>query len=288
MLDFVRDAAGGCLLVAIIIAVCVGAECISPKERHTLRDRLPGFTMNMVQVPLMIVAAWPMYSLWHWLSIGGIATIPLSRWVAPLGAIGFAIEVLVLVAVSDFLAYWRHRVEHKLFWRIHMIHHAPTEVHAANTLGHPLQMWYTIAFISIPMTLIHIDSPAVPATVGFVVMLLTYFIHSPVGVHFGPLRKILVDNRFHRIHHSTEERHFDRNFGIVFSVWDRLFGTAWEPALDEWPTVGLANVDPPQTIADYLLMPFRLTESERRSRAGNKREEAAMVNVNSGQSSLAS
>lgn len=267
MLDFVRDAAAGCVLIAIIMAVSIAIEYISPIERISLRDRLPGFAMNMVQIPLMIVAAWPIYYVWNSLGIGRQATIPLSQWVAPLGAAGFAIQVLVLVAVADFLAYWRHRVEHKVFWRVHMIHHAPTEVHAANTLGHPLQMWYTIVFIGIPMAVIHIDGPAVPATVNFITVLLTYYIHSTASVHFGPLRKILVDNRFHRIHHSTETHHFDKNFGICFSIWDRMFGTAYDPVGNEWPKVGLANVDPPRTIADYLLMPFRLTDSERRHRS---------------------
>ena len=41
-----------------------------------------------------------------------------------------------------------------------------------------------------------------------VLLLLTYYIHSPIDVHFGRLRKVLVDNRFHRIHHSIEPRHF--------------------------------------------------------------------------------
>lgn len=287
MLDFLRDAAGGCALIAIAMAVCFIAEYISPIDRLSWRDRLPGFAMNMVQIPLMIVAAWPAYYLWKSLGIGRFATIPLSRWVAPLGVIGFAIEVLVLIVVADFLAYWRHRVEHKLFWRIHMIHHAPTEVHAANTLGHPLQMWYTIAFIGIPMTVIHIDGPAIPATVNFIVVVLTYYIHSSVDVHFGPLRKILVDNRFHRIHHSTETHHFDKNFGICFSIWDRMFGTAYEPVRDEWPRVGLANVDPPRTIADYLLMPFRLTESERRHRYEGNSATADQPQTNSTHSPLA-
>jgi sterol desaturase/sphingolipid hydroxylase (fatty acid hydroxylase superfamily) len=287
VLNFVRDAAAGCAQIAIIIAVCVAIEYISPIERLSLRDRLPGFAMNMVQVPLMIVAAWPIYSMWHSLGVGRIATIPLSQWLAPLGAAGFAIQVLVLLLVSDFLAYWRHRVEHKVFWRIHMIHHAPTEVHAANTLGHPLQMWYTILFIGIPMALIHIDGPAVPATVTFIVVLLTYYIHSTASVHFGPLRKILVDNRFHRIHHSTEERHFDKNFGICFSIWDRMFGTACDPVGAEWPDVGLANVDPPRTIADYLLMPFRLTKSEIRHRAQAGAQSRDLAQISSERSSLA-
>ena len=69
---------------------------------------------------------------------------------------------------------------------------------------------------------------------------------------------MIVDNRFHRIHHSLEERHFDKNFGICFSIWDFLFGTAYEPG-DEWPHVGLADRMPPNSVREFLLHPFMET-----------------------------
>ena len=94
------------------------------------------------------------------------------------------------------------------------------------------------------MSLVQIDGPGTPIAVAFVLQLLTYYIHSPIDVHFGPLRKVLVDNRFHRIHHSLEPRHFDKNFGVCFTIWDRWFGTAYDPAPNEWPQVGLADARP--------------------------------------------
>jgi sterol desaturase/sphingolipid hydroxylase (fatty acid hydroxylase superfamily) len=75
-------------------------------------------------------------------------------------------------------------------------------------------------------------------------------------VHFGPLRHVLVDNRFHRIHHSLEERHFDKNFGITFSLWDQLFRTAHFPSANEWPDVGIAGHAPPATLRDFLCYPL--------------------------------
>jgi sterol desaturase/sphingolipid hydroxylase (fatty acid hydroxylase superfamily) len=125
-----------------------------------------------------------------------------------------------------------------------------------------MQICFTLAFITIPISLLQIDGPATPVAVSFVVLLLTYYIHSPIDVHFGPLRKVLVDNRFHRIHHSIEPRHFDKNFGVSFAIWDRWFGTAYDPAPDEWPQVGVEGIDPPRTIRDYLLLPFRADRVE--------------------------
>jgi sterol desaturase/sphingolipid hydroxylase (fatty acid hydroxylase superfamily) len=249
--------AAGALVTSFIIAFCTVVEHISVIERYSLRARLPGLAMNLVQTPLSMMLAWPIGNFWRSLAIGKAVTIPLWTWLAPLGAAGYALQFVVLAMITDFLIYWRHRTEHVLFWPIHMVHHAPTELHAANDIGHPMQVWFSIVFITIPLSLVQIDGPETPVAVSFVLLLLTYYIHSPIDVHFGPLRKVLVDNRFHRIHHSIEPRHFNKNFGICFSLWDRWFGTAYDPAADEWPEVGLKNIDPPRTIRDYLLLPFR-------------------------------
>ena len=29
----------------------------------------------------------------------------------------------------------------------------------------------------------------------------------------------------HQLHHSQSEKHYDRNFGVALSVWDRMFGS---------------------------------------------------------------
>ena len=85
----------------------------------------------------------------------------------------------------------------------------------------------------------------------------SYFIHSSTRLSIGLLRYVFFDNRLHRIHHSTEDRHLDHNFATTTPFWDVLFGTAYFPRRDEWPAVGLTDVAEPRTIADYLLMPFR-------------------------------
>ena len=85
----------------------------------------------------------------------------------------------------------------------------------------------------------------------------SYFIHSSARLNIGPLRHLLCDNRFHRIHHSREQHHIDHNFATSTPLWDVMFGTAYFPRADEWPAVGLDDVPEPPTIGDYLLMPFR-------------------------------
>ena len=251
----------GILSAIYVILVCCVIEQFDVLERYSLLSRIPGVMMNIAQVVLSGALAWPIQKLWAFAGIGAFVTVPLWRWLAPLGTVGYVLQCLTLLMVSDFLVYWRHRAEHKWFWPIHAVHHSPTELHAANDIGHPMQVWYNLLFVSIPLSLFQFDGPGTPVFVLFVSSLLTYYIHSPINLHFGPLRKVLVDNRFHRIHHSLEERHFNKNFAICFSIWDRLFGTAYDPEPDEWPKVGLANVAPPKSLRDYLLLPLRISRS---------------------------
>ena len=254
-MEFLLSIAGGVFVAIFLLGTAIAIEQLGPVERYSLRDRVPGLIMNIVSSILTVGLIWPLGWLWREIGIAPAIVVPLWQWLEPLGESGFAIQVVVLIAVADFLAYWRHRAEHAWFWRVHVVHHAPRELHAANSIGHPLQTLFSFAFITVPLSLFQIDGPATPFVVGSFVTLLAIYIHSPTGLHFGPLRKVVVDNRFHRIHHSLEERHFDKNFGICLSIWDHMFGTAYDPR-DEWPAVGVAGVKAPQTVADFLKLPF--------------------------------
>lgn len=279
-MDLLLGFTSGVLPIVYVILVCCIIEQIGVIERYSLAAKIPGFLMNIVQIVLSAVLTWPINRLWTWLGIEAFVTIPLWRWLQPLGAPGYVLQFLTLILVADFLAYWRHRAEHAWFWPVHAVHHAPTELHAANDIGHPVQVWFSLLFISVPLSLIQIDGPGTPVAVLFIVVLLSYYIHSPVSIHFGPLRKVLVDNRFHRIHHSLEERHFEKNFGICFSLWDRLFGTAYDPAPNEWPAVGLASVPAPRSLREFLLLPLHVRRSDGSdaSEAGRDGETGACLN----------
>lgn len=254
-MNFLYNILFGTVAALIPLFWCIALEHIGPLERFSMRDRISGLLMNGVGASLSIALMMPLSALWSALGIAPAVTIPLWRWLEPLGVGGAATQFLILIIIADFLAYWRHRAEHAFFWPIHAVHHSPRELHAANSIGHPLQALFSVVFISVPMSLIQISGPEAPAVVGMIMGILTYYIHSPIELNFGSLRRIIVDNRFHRIHHSMEERHFDKNFGICFSVWDFMFGTAYSPG-NEWPRVGLVDKPPPAGIGEFLVYPF--------------------------------
>lgn len=259
MVQYLASLAFGLMQLAALLFICVAIEQVGAIERYSLRSRIPG---TIFQIILMIFGGgltWLMQKSWLALGAGKIV-VPLYDWLKPL-PFGEAIYIFAMFVIVDFLIYWRHRAEHKWFWPIHAVHHAPHELHAANDFGHPLQAIPNLIFIWLPMSLIQLSGPGIPLMVGFTITLLTMYIHSPIDIHFGPLRRLLVDNRFHRIHHSLEPRHFDKNFSVGLSLWDWAFGTAYWPATDEWPLVGVNGVKPPRTVRDFMILPFTMRRS---------------------------
>jgi sterol desaturase/sphingolipid hydroxylase (fatty acid hydroxylase superfamily) len=155
--------------------------------------------------------------------------------------------------VQDFFYYWFHRLQHvTVLWRIHSLHHSIRELNAFNNYHHALEDVLRIPFVAIPLLLVKVDPPYVPIYF-FVVAVAGQLIHANSRVSYGPLRYVWVEPRFHRIHHSIEPHHQDKNFASFFPILDVMFGTAYFPKRSEFPATGLATAAEPRTAAQYLL-----------------------------------
>jgi sterol desaturase/sphingolipid hydroxylase (fatty acid hydroxylase superfamily) len=230
----------------VLLAAAVAVELVSPKTRYSLGSRMLGVTLSLAGTIIISLMIPPFKYLWSTLGVPPVLHL----------RIGYAGSVAVMILLMDFLAYWRHRLLHRLWWRFHALHHSATELHAANSYAHVFESIPNLFLVLIPVSFVDFGGIEVPMTAFMILGLLQFYIHSPVTIHFPRLRWFLVDNQFHRIHHSLEEQHFNRNFGIVFTLWDQMFGTAYFPAKDEWPETGVAGIVPPSSLSDFLLFPL--------------------------------
>jgi sterol desaturase/sphingolipid hydroxylase (fatty acid hydroxylase superfamily) len=73
-----------------------------------------------------------------------------------------------------------------------------------------------------------------------------FFLHTEHAPHLGPLEWLLNTPAHHRVHHASNEHCLDKNFGGVFIIWDRLFGTFAEALRDEKLRFGLVSPLPSQ------------------------------------------
>jgi len=202
-----------------------------------------------------------------------LVTVPMSFDWAGIAAI--IVAPIVAALIYDFFFYWFHRAQHALAWWFHVVHHSIRELNAANSYHHVSEPIFQAVFLLLPVSLIVTDTgPTVPAML-IVLHLQASFIHSPTSMNLGPLRLLFCDNKFHRIRHSLEEKHFDKNFGAFTTLWDRIFGTAWFPARSEWPETGLAEVDQPRNLGDWIDLPTRFQRLRRAARVPRSRADQA-------------
>jgi sterol desaturase/sphingolipid hydroxylase (fatty acid hydroxylase superfamily) len=249
--------AGSCLLYLL-------PELLLPRSRNSTKSYLRAATFMITAIALNTLVIKSLDGTMDALHLPPLAVLDLRPFTEspslPMRLAGWFAAALGIAMVGNFFYYWLHRAQHRYtwLWRFHSVHHSIKEMSATASYHHVTEDLFQFAFVTLPMAvLLGVEQGPVPWIVLVLAGTHTYFIHSSARLHLGPLRYLLCDNRFHRIHHSREPLHRNRNFGTSTPVWDMLFGTAWFPRRDEWPVVGLDDMAEPRTIREYLLMPFK-------------------------------
>ena len=249
--------AGACLIYLL-------PELFLPRSRNSLQSYMRAAYFMVAAIAINTIVLKVMDSAIGAHGISPLAVLDLrplteSPDLAPRVA-GWLAAALGIAMLGNFFYYWMHRAQHRvpLLWRFHKVHHSIEELSATASFHHVAEDLFQFAAVTMPMAiLLGVQSGPVPWLVLVIAGTHAYFIHSSAAFNIGPLRYVICDNRFHRIHHSREPTHLGRNFGTSTPLWDVLFGTAYFPRADEWPRVGLEETASPRTLHDYLFMPFR-------------------------------
>ena len=175
-----------------------------------------------------------------------------------LGRMPAYVSLPLYFLVIDFCNYWIHRLQHtRFFWPFHSIHHSQGQLSFFTEYRfHLLEQFMTSAAVLIPLMILGAH-PKVWLPLQFLEYFLAALPHAELNWRLGPLYRVLNGPVFHSIHHSPEPRFFNKNFGMVFSFWDFLFGTAVD-APDRCRIYGVAGLDMPETISGQFLTPFRM------------------------------
>ncbi len=156
----------------------------------------------------------------------------------------------------DFMNTYAHYLKHKvpLLWEFHKVHHCAEVLTPLTALRrHPVEIIASSLITGSGMALAVIiwalvfgapgKAHEVGGAVGLVYLwrLLGYNIrHSHVWISYGPFwNRFLMSPAHHQLHHSREPRHYDCNFGHIFTFWDRLFGTLYQPVEGEVFELGI-------------------------------------------------
>jgi sterol desaturase/sphingolipid hydroxylase (fatty acid hydroxylase superfamily) len=136
---------------------------------------------------------------------------------------------LLCFFLADFAYYFFHWVSHKskLMWAFHHTHHSSMRY---NLSGAYRLNWFggliNLLFF-LPLILVGFSPTFVVLSIALN-LFYQFFLHTEAIGKLGILEKILNTPSAHRVHHATNEEYIDKNFGGVFIIWDRLFGTYQE------------------------------------------------------------
>jgi sterol desaturase/sphingolipid hydroxylase (fatty acid hydroxylase superfamily) len=133
---------------------------------------------------------------------------------------------LVGLVLYDLCYYWHHRFGHTvaLFWAAHVVHHQSEDYNLSTALRQTSSGWVAGWLFYLPMALLGFP-PLVFGVVALIDLLYQYWVHTQQIGRLGWFDRWFCAPSNHRVHHAVNDKYLDRNYGGIFIVWDRLFGS---------------------------------------------------------------
>lgn len=223
-----------------VLALMVGWEMAAPKRqpRYNRWQRWPAnlgiVVIDTLVVRLLVPAGVVGAALWaQQQGIGLFNTVAAPAWAA----------VIASFIVLDIAIYWQHRAFHRIpmLWRLHRVHHADPDFDVTTGLRfHPLEILLSLVIKA--AVAVAIGAPVVAIIIFEVVLnACSLFNHGNVALPHKlekVVRKILITQELHRIHHSSLKQETNSNYGFSVSWWDHLFNS-----YTARPQAGSDNVD---------------------------------------------
>ena len=251
---------------AIFIAMAV-VELVSPRlERDEMRGawKSQRWVTNISMVVISSIALRILFplaavgtALWaEENEFGLFHALAIPGWLA--GLIAFVI--------LDFAVWLEHWASHRipLLWRLHRMHHADTGFDLTTALRfHPLEIVLSMFWKA--GIVVAFGAPALSVLIFEIVLNgASMFNHANARLPDRVdrvLRWFVVTPDMHRVHHSSERRETNSNYGFNFPIWDRLFATYREKpeAGHEGMQIGLKEYRERETaqLGWSLMLPFR-------------------------------
>lgn len=141
------------------------------------------------------------------------------------------LKIILAIIFTDFSLYWVHWAMHKrLLWKTHAFHHSILEIWwlAGSRTSFLHLFLFSLPQIFIGYHLLKLNTLQAGIAFSFGVFV-NIWIHTNLWLNIGILDKIIITPNYHRIHHGSRGL-MNSNFGFVFTIWDKMFGTYSDPA----------------------------------------------------------
>ncbi len=202
-------------IYAIVIGIEILVSHLHDHKKYTNKGLITNIYLMLANMSLdfmmrgICLIALNYFLKFHILSIGN----PYLYW-------------FLLLILQDFMFYWLHYVDHycRLFWAVHVTHHSSEEFNL--TVGFRssvFQPLYRFIYF-IPLAFLGFDGKDIMFMYS-ATQIYGILIHTQYIGQLGFLEYVLSTPSHHRVHHGSNIAYLDKNMGMVFIIWDKLFGT---------------------------------------------------------------
>jgi len=210
----------------LLIAIELIAERAKGTDYYRVNDSLTslatGAINQVVNVSSRLIPFTFYAMVWHYFALFELG----QSWLVWIAAF----------VLYDFFYYWNHRLGHEmnLLWASHVVHHSSEEYNLTTALRQTGTGFLSFIFY-LPMALLGFD-PLMVISVGAINLVYQFWVHTRHVGKLGWLEWIFITPSNHRAHHAQNSVYIDKNYGGVFIIWDRLFGT-YQEELDSDPVI---------------------------------------------------
>ncbi|MFP9115497.1 sterol desaturase family protein [Flavobacterium sp. RHBU_3] len=173
---------------------------------------------------------------------------------------------VALILATDFVWYWYHRLGHEvnLFWAAHIVHHQSEEFNFTaaariTTLQAVVRtaFWCLLPLFGFP--------PAMVISMLLIHGAYSFFTHTQLIGRVKWLEYVFITPSLHGVHHASDEKYLDKNYGDIFVFWDKMFGTFMKE--EEQPKYGLTHpLNSYSFLWQHFHYYFEIIESFRRAK----------------------
>jgi sterol desaturase/sphingolipid hydroxylase (fatty acid hydroxylase superfamily) len=266
MLNIIWNTRGYFFWLLAISLFCWLLERLAPwrKEQKAWRKQIGQdffwliFNGHYAGLLIAYLSSWVIQQLnhvWSWWHVPPPETIRL------LAEQPWLLQFAVFLVLRDFLEWCVHNLLHRVpwLWEFHKLHHSIEELDwIGNMRFHWMEIVVYKSLTYLPLVMLGVREDVI-LPIALVTTLIGHLNHSNLNISWGPLRYIINSPRMHVWHHDLILRgQHGKNFGIVFSLWDWIFGTAYMPPEGGQPErLGFEKMEEfPRRLLPRLVYPF--------------------------------
>jgi|GEM_PF-96460 len=229
----------GIFIAIVMIVLELILSKVKKKRVYTLADTLTNLSSGIIERTFDVFCAIGFFFIFNYIYQ------EIAPWKIPSpfenpSVIMGALTWFGALLVTDFLAYWHHRLSHEInfLWAAHVVHHQSEELNVTTVFRVSFFAVLNRAAFFVWMPLMGFDPITITSTTMFL-GIYQFFTHFRFIDKVGIFEKFMTTPSHHRVHHSRNEKYLDTNYAHIFIFWDKLLGTFKEE--EEEPDYGITS-----------------------------------------------